>query len=375
MRVLFASTRGVGHFNPLVPFVESALRGGHEVLVAGPPALAPTIEPTGYPFWEGENPPADVLDATWARVPQVPPEQAEEIVVGEIFARLNVRAMLPSLRAAIGEWKPDLVIHEQAEFASAIAAHEAGVPHARLGISLTALDRSWLEVAGPGIEEQHAGIAEVIWDTPYLTLFPAVLDDPEAQWPSDIRRFRDPAEPASGKPLPGWWEDDALPLVYVSFGTVVGGTPMAGALFGGALAAAADLPARVLMTVGRELDVDELGPLPPNVHVERFVPQADVFAHVHLVVTHGGSGTTLGSLAAGVPLVVVPLFADQPHNARRVAAVGAGVVAEPSGMREAIETVLGDPEYERAAQRLAQEIAWLPPTDAAFDGELLRGAR
>jgi UDP:flavonoid glycosyltransferase YjiC (YdhE family) len=289
-------------------------------------------------------------------------------VIGEIFARLNVRAMLPALRSAIAEWKPDVVIHEQAEYASAIAAHEAGVPHARLGISLTSLDRVWLEVAKPGIEEQHPGIAEAIWATPYLTLFPAALDDPEAEWPADVRRFRDAAEPASGEPLPNWWEDDSLPLVYVSFGTVVGGTPMAGALFGGMLAAAADLPARVLMTVGRELDIDALGPLPPNVHVEHFVPQADVFGHASLVVTHGGSGTTLGALAAGLPLVVVPLFADQPDNARRVAAVGAGVVAEPPGIREAIETVLGEAKYERAAQRLAQEIAWLPSTDAAFDG-------
>jgi UDP:flavonoid glycosyltransferase YjiC (YdhE family) len=68
----------------------------------------------------------------------------------------------------------------------------------------------------------------------------------------------------------------------------------------------------------------------------------------------------------------VPLFADQPDNARRVAAVGAGLMVEPDGMREAIETVLGEAKYARAAQRLAQEIAWLPPTDAAFDGELLR---
>jgi UDP:flavonoid glycosyltransferase YjiC (YdhE family) len=367
VRVLFASTRGVGHFNPLVPFIESALRRGHEVMVGGPPALAPTIEPTGYPFWEGEDPPADELDATWARVPQVLPEQANDIVIGEIFARLNVRAMLPALRSAIAEWKPDVVIHEQTEYASAIAAHEAGVPHARLGIALTSLDRVWLAIAEPGIEEQHPGIAEAIWGTPYLTLFPAALDDPEAEWPADVRRFRDTAEPASDRPLPNWWEDDSLPLVYVSFGTVVGGTPMAGALFGGMLAAAADLPARVLMTVGRELDIDALGPLPPNVHVERFVPQADVFGHASLVVTHGGSGTTLGALAAGLPLVVVPLFADQPDNARRVEAVGAGVVAEPAGVRKGIETVLGDAKFARAAQRLAVEIAWLPPTDAAFD--------
>jgi MGT family glycosyltransferase len=147
---------------------------------------------------------------------------------------------------------------------------------------------------------------------------------------------------------------------------------MAGALFGAVLGAVAELPARVLMTVGREFDVESLGALPPNLHVERFVPQVDVFGHASVVVTHGGSGTTLGALAAGLPLVVVPLFADQPYNAKRVAAVGAGVVAEPPGMREAIETVLGDEKFARGAARMAQEIAWLPPTDAAFeDGELL----
>ena len=371
MRVLFASTRGVGHFNPLVPFVESALAAGREVMVAGPPALAPTIEPTGYPFWQGENPPDDELDATWARVPQVSPDEANRIVIGEIFAGLNVRAMLPALRAAIAEWKPDLVIREQSEFASAIAADEAGVRHARLGISPTGLDRDFLEMATPAVEEQRAGIAEAIWRSPYLTLFPTGLDDPDAELPPDVRRYRDPAEPASDAPLPDWWPaGDDLPLVYVSFGTVVGGTPMAGALYGAALAAAAELPARVLMTVGRELDVDALGPLPANVHVESFVPQVDVFGHASLVVTHGGSGTTLGALAAGLPLVVVPLFADQPDNARRVVAVGAGVATEPPGVGAAIETVLAEPKYTHAALRMAQEIAWLPPTDAAFD-ELL----
>jgi UDP:flavonoid glycosyltransferase YjiC (YdhE family) len=367
VRVLFASTRGVGHFIPLVPFIESALRDGHEVLVVGPPALAPTIEPTGYPFRQGEDPPADELDATWARVPQAPPEEQNQIVVGEIFGSLNVRAMLPAQRAALAEWKPDLVIREQSEFASAIAAEEAGVPHARLGISLTGLARDFLAMAEPGIEEQRPGIAEAIWKSPYLTFFPAGLDDPEAELPPDVHRYRDPAEPASDKPLPDWWADDAAPLVYVSFGTVVGGSPMAAGLFGAALAAVADLEVRALLTVGREFDVDSLGALPPNVHVERFVPQADVLGHASLVVTHGGSGTTLGALAAGLPLVVVPLFADQPENARRVEAVGAGVVAVPPGIGAAIETVLGEPKYERAALRVAQEIAWLPPADVALD--------
>jgi UDP:flavonoid glycosyltransferase YjiC (YdhE family) len=47
VRVLFASTRGAGHFNPLVPFADACLRHDHEVLVAGPPSLAGVVEGHG----------------------------------------------------------------------------------------------------------------------------------------------------------------------------------------------------------------------------------------------------------------------------------------------------------------------------------------
>ena len=98
-----------------------------------------------------------------------------------------------------------------------------------------------------------------------------------------------------------------------------------------------------------------------------------------LVVAHGGSGTTYGTLAAGVPLVIVPLFADQLVNAERVAEAGAAVVVEPDrdaerGMgnlrpqhaprlRAAIETILADPSYARAASRIADEMAASPSID------------
>jgi hypothetical protein len=61
--------------------------------------------------------------------------------------------------------------------------------------------------------------------------------------------------------------------------------------------------------------VVELGPLPDNVHAEAWVAQADVAAEASVIVGHGGYGATLGALAAGVPLAVLPLFADQPYNA------------------------------------------------------------
>jgi UDP:flavonoid glycosyltransferase YjiC (YdhE family) len=380
VRVLFASTRGAGHFYPLVPFVEACLRGGHQVLVAAPPALAEAVERAGYPLWPGDAPPEDELGAVWARVPTASRDEAEAIVVGEIFGGLNARAMLPSLEAACEEWAPDVVVREPAEFASAVAAERHGIPHARVGVSLAAWEEAAFAIAGPRLEELRPGVVDRIRTSPYLTVFPASLEDPRAALPPTVHRFRDPAAGASGKPLPDWWAGDTRPLVYVSFGSVTGGLPHAASLYSSALEAVAGLPARVLVTVGREIDVDAVGPVPDNAHVADWVPQADVFGHAAVVVCHGGSGTTLGALAAGLPLVVVPLFADQPENARRVAAVGAGVAVEaeagaaqepirgaidPAALRDAIETVLGEASYGRAAQALADEMRALPPTDDA----------
>jgi UDP:flavonoid glycosyltransferase YjiC (YdhE family) len=389
VRVLFASTRGTGHFNPLVAFIEACVRGGHEVMVAGPPPLAATVERAGYRFWEGAEPPEDELGATWGRVPTVSPEEANEIVIGEIFAGLNVRAMLPSLEAACEEWQPDALIREEAEFASAIAAERHGVPQARVGVSLAGLEGMALEFAGAGLDEHHRGIADRIWASPYLTFVPAGLEDTQRALPPITHRFSDPAAGAQGEPLPDWWSGDSRPLVYVSFGSVVGTMPVAGALYAAVYEAAAELPARVLLTLGQpDADIEALGPAPANLRVERWVAPADVLAQADAVVSHGGFGTTLGAVAAGLPLVVVPLFGDQPDNARRVETVRAGVVLwpdpdgppmpirasiDPAPLREAVATVLEDQAYRRVASGLAAEMAGLPPADEALG--LLMDAR
>jgi UDP:flavonoid glycosyltransferase YjiC (YdhE family) len=86
------------------------------------------------------------------------------------------------------------------------------------------------------------------------------------------------------------------------------------------------------------------------------------------VVCHGGSGTVLGALAAGVPMVVVPLGADQPHNAQRIAATGAGLALpkpDASSLRAAIERVLAEAVFRNNARRLAAEIAALPNLERA----------
>lgn len=380
MRVLFASTRGAGHFNPLVPFVEAGRREGHEVLVAGPPPLAESVERAGYPFWPVDAPAEDVLGPTWGRVQTAQSvEEAEAIVIGEIFGTLNVQAALPGMRSACEEWRPDLILREPAELASAIAAQELGISHARVAIGLASSERHLMRIAGPVVDERSPGVADAIDRSPYLTTWPARLDDSEA--PPQTRRFRDPAAHVPATALGDWWPGDERPLVYLSFGSVTGGLPTAPALYGAALEAVAEVPARVLVTTGNELDLDALGASPPNVHLTRWVPQADAFAAASLVVCHGGSGTTLGALAAGLPLVIVPLFADQPPNAERVAAVGVGLVVEPvregpstalpssidpEKLRGAILAGLQDEALARSARAIADELRALPAVDGAF---------
>ena len=127
---------------------------------------------------------------------------------------------------------------------------------------------------------------------------------------------------------------------------------------------------RALLTTGRGMEPGVLGAVPANVHVEAWVPQRDILPHATALVCHGGSGTVLGALGAGLPLVVVPLFADQPDNARSVAAARAGLALpapDASALRAAIERVLGDAELRRGAQRIADEMAALSPIESAVD--------
>ena len=204
----------------------------------------------------------------------------------------------------------------------------------------------------------------------------------------DTRRYRLPTRrrPATGG-LPDWWPGNSDPLVYVTFGTVAPTMPSMVPLYRAVLDAVAGMPVRVLLTVGRDLDVGRLGVPPSNVRIERWADQADVMARAVLVVCHGGAGTTLGRPAAGVPLVVFPLFADQAANAACVARAGAGVAVTARGaaaaqrsienddvvsLRRAILQVLGDPGYASASSKIRAAFTDLPLFEDTY-AELIPG--
>ena len=88
-----------------------------------------------------------------------------------------------------------------------------------------------------------------------------------------------------------------------------------------------------------------------------------------IVVSHGGSGTTIAGLTRGLPTVAVPMFADQTHNADRLVAAGVGLRVDPGQVEEqltsAITQVLQDPTYRNNARQVATDIASRPtPTQA-----------
>lgn len=373
MRILFASTGGAGHVTPMLPLAEVCRRAGHDVLLVGPPGLSRTAEREGLAFAAGALPDEADTGAVWAQVPSLSYAEAERLVIGQVFATLNVRAMLPAMRDTVRGWRPDVIVREPAEFASAVVADEEGIPHVQVGIGLISAQRKIMEMASDAVEAWRPALGARITATPYLTFFPSSLDSDRELSPT--HRFRIPQ--AAPAPLPDHWSGDDRPLVYVTFGSVAASVPWAAPIYEVAVEAVADLPARVLLTTGYGFEDGQVVAPGPHVHVAPWVPQADVLTSASVVVCHGGSGTTLGALAAGVPLVIAPLFADQPENARRVADVGAGVAVgprdqgaptsaiEPADLRGAITDVLADPGPAEVARRLAREIAALPPVDEA----------
>jgi UDP:flavonoid glycosyltransferase YjiC (YdhE family) len=192
--------------------------------------------------------------------------------------------------------------------------------------------------------------------------------DPPAGFPPNVRLVGTPfGDEASPPGLPPWSTEDERPLVLVSLSTLEQGQAM---LMERILAALAVLPVRALVTLGPALAASRFTPA-PNVVLEPFVPHGSVLPRAAAMVTQGGLGTVMKALAHGVPLVCIPLMGDQPDNAARIEAIGAGVRlppdAEPGHIRAAIARVLTDRAFRLGAQRVASAIAGEDPVQAAVD--------
>ena len=381
MRILVATTAGAGHFGPLVPFAQALQASGHEVRVAAPASFREPVGGAGLHLEPLDDAPPDALGGIFARLPGLSMLEANRVVVRDIFAGLDARAALPGLRGLVDRWSPEVVLREPGEFASYVVAEEHGIPHVQVSAGLDCLfDKLFEAVEGAwdqlGAPNGPTGLSTA----PRWTLLPGSFDSPSRIASGEPQRFRQGAESAKTPALPDWWGASGLPLIYVTFGSVAASIGVFPQMYAATLEALADAPARVLITLGRGADPEDLSPLPGNSHVEQWWPQEEVMPHAALVVSHGGAGTTLAALAAGVPQVIVPLFAfDQFATALRVSEVGVGAavpgrpdlletapsmtVGSPAlfeELRQMVTIALNDEALRQRAAAVAAEVSALP---------------
>lgn len=222
MRVLIATTAGAGHFAPLVPFGVALREAGHAVRVAAPASFAGSVRRAGFDHVPLADGAPDELGAVFARLPSLSMEDANAVIVSEVFCGIDARASLPAMQTVVDQWRPDLILRETAEFSSYVLAEKNAVPHVQVAISQAALEAFMQPLVEQplralGSQRGWAGLVAAS----RLTLVPPSLEEPGGSAASLTHRFRYPAAPADAPDLPrGWWPATDGPLVYITLGSV-----------------------------------------------------------------------------------------------------------------------------------------------------------
>jgi len=292
------------------------------------------------------------------------------------FAGTAARRMAPDVIAAARAWGADLIVREGAEFGGFAAAEALGLPHASIEApSTSALDQRALLTPPLSALCAVVGLpAASAPEMPYrylnLCFMPRRFHGPDAIIPRTTHFLRHTNQSRPGEALPAWVTGlPHRPTVLASLGTIFYRIP---GLLQAIIAALRDEPVNVVVAIGRDGDPKALGPQPANVHVERYLPQTLLLPHCSLFVTHAGFNSVKESLSFGVPMVAVPIAAEQPYTAERCVALGVADVVSPrewgpERIRAAARTVLGDPSYRQRAWTVQAEMSALPGLERAVD--------
>lgn len=404
--LLMTTWYGGGTTPPLMSVARALVAAGHDLRILADPCLRDEVEATGATFvswteaphrYEG-GPDGDDFIRDWE-----PEDPAEGL-----FRMIDRLAMGPAglfakdVRAEIARRRPAAVLTEVFLFGSLIAAEAERIPSVVLNPTINLVPAEGVPPMGFGLlpakteqeRLQHAELAQAgfeLWNRGLPALNAARAENGLAplhnvfeQGQSAARvlvmtsrafdllgplppvvkhvgpRIADPVWSGDWSPPTG-----EGPLVLVGLSSEY---QKQDDLLGRIVEALGTLPVRGLVTTGMGVDPDTIEAA-ANVTVTRAVPHSIAMNEADLVVTHCGHGTTLKALAAGAPLVCLPMGRDQLDVAARVEYRGAGVrldqTSAPEEIASAIRKVLGDPSYRSAARAIAATIAEELATDQA----------
>lgn len=381
-RFLFVVPPLLGHIFPTVAVGRELIDRGHLVAWAGDTVTVGPLLPPGARFLPVA---ADVGGKTltqvllrWRGLRGV---AAFRFLWTEFLIPLAV-SMLPGVATAVDTFRPDVLVADQQALAGAVVARQTGLSWATSATTSAELTNQFATMPQLGTWARQCltdlqsdiGLSDPIdlrFSDQLVLAFTtdALVGRPLESFPSHYAFVGPSIGVRAGAPEFPWeWLHPDRQHLLISLGTV--NREVGQRFFATAMEAVAPLADRLQMILAAQPGLVDRPP--DHVLVREFVPQLDLLPYLHGVVSHAGHNTVCEALAHGVPLVVAPIRDDQPVIAGQVVDAGAGVRVRfgrvsATELRHAITTVLDDPSYRAAAQRVQISFAAAGGAAAAAD--------
>jgi UDP:flavonoid glycosyltransferase YjiC (YdhE family) len=356
LRVLFSFAGGLGHANPMVPLARACGRAGHTVAFSGRASATSVLESQGFAVFTDQG--EEHRSAEIAPLAEIDMDHEYEVLRSYFAGRL-ARERVPIVSSLAETWEPDVILCDEVDYGGMVAAELGGLAH----VTVLSLAASFVRNASVvdsvnalRVEHELSSEAALAMPERHLVLspFPPSLREPSGARTVAFRHtVREEARGAA----------NATSSVYFTLGTEF--NDESGDLFERVLEGLRLAGVHAVMTVGHEIGPSRFGAQPERIRIERFLPQEDVLASCDVVINHGGSGSMIGALSFGRPMIVIPLGADQVLNAERCEELGVAVVFDamrltPDDVRDAVERLVREPSYRERAEEIRDEIRDLP---------------
>jgi UDP:flavonoid glycosyltransferase YjiC (YdhE family) len=374
-RILFTCNNIPSHFDSLQSVIAAFEHAGHTVAVAAPQELYDYITDRGLEHIAAGQ---EWIKRASRFGGTVTPLWLARAAQPLYLAHMARKPAVQMARTVIeARWEPDLIVREALEFGGALAAESMGIPSACIGtFSATPevfVPHKMVKLFAPsrralGLHKDPTGMSAY----PFYVSFMPEAFDPKTSFMPNAHFYHDDSLSNTAEETPKWLRK--IPkergLIYACLGS--------SALAYGGLLKHAIRMMDVMMTAFRKLDdyeivvstgnavePDRFGTLPDHIRIMKHVPQKEVLARAKLFVTHAGYKSFMEAVAAGTPMITIPLIGDALYTAKR--AVEAGVAKNlvgrqvtASAIEAACKEVLTSTDYTIAVDRLRSQMLDLP---------------